>query len=115
MRASPEWAETRERFRRAERSESEIARGRRRRCAQLLRQKHFHYPHSSLAEHDHCRCYDLLMAKRRKKFNILDLQLTGDARKGFTYFVLRDDLDTKTIKWELVAPNGDTLCSSRLF
>jgi uncharacterized protein YegP (UPF0339 family) len=54
------------------------------------------------------------MAKRRKKYDIRDFQLTGDARTGYTYFVLHDH-DAKAIKWELVAPNGDTLCSSRLF
>ena len=41
------------------------------------------------------------------------LTLTGDARRGYTYFV--NGTPESGYHWMLVAPNGDTLCMSVVF
>ena len=48
-----------------------------------------------------------------KKRDAPDFQLTGDARRGYTYFVIGSADDGYS--WELLAANGDTLCSSAVF
>ena len=50
---------------------------------------------------------------KTKEADARDLQLTGDARRGYSYFV-NGSADSGYM-WLLVAPNGDTLCASELF
>ena len=49
----------------------------------------------------------------KKKLDPRDYQLTGDARLGYTYFVMRTP--EGSYKWVLVDRDGETLCSSDTF
>ena len=48
-----------------------------------------------------------------QKDEVRPLKLSGDARIGYTY-VVRGDRETG-YRWQLVAPDGDTVCASDLF
>ena len=49
----------------------------------------------------------------RKKLDPRDFQLTGDARLGYTYFIMRTANGGH--QWLLADRNGDTLCRSDEF
>ena len=49
----------------------------------------------------------------KKKIDPRDFQLTGNARRGHTYFVTGNAV--VGYQWMLAAPNDDTLASSEMF
>ena len=54
-----------------------------------------------------------MTSRAKKRFDVRNLQLTGDARRGYTYFITGSVANGYT--WELVTPDDHTLCSTMIF